>query len=97
MCGRYIAGKTICFTLPLVMLALGEETKMPLQAGEGPVGLILGPSRELQRQTYDICNHFCEFLKKSGESCPAMPCRTPTIELSKITWEKKRESENTKS
>lgn len=38
------SGKTLSFTLPLVMRALEEETKMPLLKGEGPIGMIVCPS-----------------------------------------------------
>ncbi|CAI5726324.1 unnamed protein product [Hyaloperonospora brassicae] len=43
------SGKTVTFTLPLVMLALEEETKMPVVGHEGPFGLIAGPSHKLMR------------------------------------------------
>jgi ATP-dependent RNA helicase DDX41 len=60
------SGKTLVFTLPLVMFALREELRMPLQRGEGPVGIIMAPSRELARQTYDLCMHYASFLHKAG-------------------------------
>jgi ATP-dependent RNA helicase DDX41 len=53
------SGKTLTFSLPLAMLALEEELRMPVVAGEGPVGIILAPSRELARQTYDLVHDFC--------------------------------------
>ena len=34
--------------------------------GEGPFGIILCPSRELARQTFDVVNYFCQHLKKGG-------------------------------
>ena len=40
------SGKTLTFTLPLVLAALEEELNMPIIAGEGPVGIVLAPSRE---------------------------------------------------
>lgn len=46
-------GKTLAFSLPLVMLAVEEESRMQLVQGEGPIGLIVCPSRELARQTYE--------------------------------------------
>ncbi|PIA17876.1 P-loop containing nucleoside triphosphate hydrolase protein [Coemansia reversa NRRL 1564] len=46
-------GKTMAFSLPLVMQALEEECRMPLVQGEGPVGLVVCPSRELARQTHE--------------------------------------------
>jgi len=47
------SGKTLAFCLPLIMMALEEETKLPFVRGEGPVGVILCPSRELATQTYE--------------------------------------------
>ncbi|KAL3764349.1 hypothetical protein ACHAW5_010485 [Stephanodiscus triporus] len=47
------------FSLPLVMAALEEEARMPLVPGEGPVGIVLAPSRELARQTYEVVTEFC--------------------------------------
>ncbi|KAI9917300.1 hypothetical protein PsorP6_012933 [Peronosclerospora sorghi] len=60
------SGKTVTFTLPLVMLALEEEKKMPIIGREGPFGLIVGPSRELMRQTFDVVKHFTSHLFKAG-------------------------------
>jgi superfamily II DNA/RNA helicase len=37
-----------------------EELRLPLARNEGPVGLILCPSRELARQTYEIITGYCE-------------------------------------
>lgn len=47
------SGKTLAFCLPLIMTALEEEMKLPFTRGEGPVGVILCPSRELATQTYE--------------------------------------------
>eukprot|EP00644_Phytophthora_capsici_P016181 jgi/Phyca11/17550/fgenesh1_pg.PHYCAscaffold_28_\ len=60
------SGKTVTFTLPLVMLALEQEKKMPIIGHEGPFGLIVGPSRELMRQTFDVVKHFTSHLFKAG-------------------------------
>lgn len=38
------SGKTLAFCLPLIMLALEEEKKLPFTRGEGPVGIVLCPS-----------------------------------------------------
>ena len=38
------SGKTLAFCLPLIMMAIEEETKLPFVRGEGPVGVILCPS-----------------------------------------------------
>ncbi|KZT66838.1 DEAD-domain-containing protein [Daedalea quercina L-15889] len=47
------SGKTLAFCLPLIMFALEEEVKLPFVRGEGPMGVILCPSRELATQTYE--------------------------------------------
>lgn len=54
------SGKTLTFSLPMIMLALEEELKLPLEPGEGPIGLILCPSRELARQTFEFVDFICQ-------------------------------------
>ncbi|KIY51152.1 P-loop containing nucleoside triphosphate hydrolase protein [Fistulina hepatica ATCC 64428] len=58
------SGKTLAFCLPLIMFALEEEMKLPFVHGEGPVGTILCPSRELASQTYDNVVTWCEALAR---------------------------------
>ncbi|KAF9098906.1 DEAD-box ATP-dependent RNA helicase 35 [Mortierella sp. AD031] len=60
------SGKTLSFTLPLIMRALEEETKMPLMKGEGPIGMIVCPSRELARQTYEGFVAIADLLHQGG-------------------------------
>lgn len=60
------SGKTLAFCLPLIMLALQEEMKLPFIRGEGPVGVILCPSRELANQTYENVVSWCSALAKDG-------------------------------
>ncbi|KAI8979012.1 P-loop containing nucleoside triphosphate hydrolase protein [Pilobolus umbonatus] len=60
------SGKTLSFSLPLVMFALEAELKLPLIQGEGPIGMILCPSRELARQTFDGLNALADALKEGG-------------------------------
>jgi len=43
----------LAFTLPILMTSMEDEKRLPFLQGEGPVGLIVCPSRELARQTYD--------------------------------------------
>ncbi|KAJ4480433.1 P-loop containing nucleoside triphosphate hydrolase protein [Lentinula edodes] len=64
------SGKTLAFCLPLIMLALEEETKVPLVRGEGPVGVILCPSRELANQTYENVLTWTSALAKEGRYPP---------------------------
>lgn len=56
------SGKTLTFSMPMIMFALEEEMNMPLEAGEGPIGLILAPSRELARQTYEVVDYFLQAI-----------------------------------
>lgn len=60
------SGKTLAFTLPLVMWALQEEMRMPLARGEGPIGIVMAPARELARQHYEGFLHFAAHLQKAG-------------------------------
>ena len=60
------SGKTLAFCLPLIMLALEDESKLPFVRGEGPVGVILCPSRELASQTYENVVQWAEALSNSG-------------------------------
>ena len=38
---------------------------MPIVPGEGPVGIILAPSRELVRQTYEVVTEFSDEISKT--------------------------------
>lgn len=60
------SGKTLVFALPLIMFALEEEKKIPLARGEGPVGIIMCPARELARQTFEVVEHYCNALRDAG-------------------------------
>ena len=60
------SGKTLAFTLPAVMVALEQELLMPLQPGEGPVALLMAPSRELARQTHEILQEFCQAITQQS-------------------------------
>ncbi|XP_071453867.1 ATP-dependent RNA helicase abstrakt [Hetaerina americana] len=60
------SGKTLVFILPLIMFCLEQETKLPFIKDEGPYGLIICPSRELAKQTFDIIRYYCECLTASG-------------------------------
>ena len=60
-------GKTLVFVLPMILLALEAELRLPLVEGEGPVGVVVCPSRELARQTY-VLRWRCVFLCFSSSS-----------------------------
>ena len=54
------SGKTLAFTIPSLFTALVEDYRLPVGPSEGPVALIICPSRELARQTYQVLNGFVE-------------------------------------
>lgn len=60
------SGKTMVFAIPVVLAAWEMEKRLPFMSGEGPGGLILAPSRELARQTFDIVTEFCQTVFNSG-------------------------------
>ena len=57
------SGKTLTFSLPLILFAIDRELKTPLNPGEGPVGLILCPSRELATQTHEVIKGLVQQLR----------------------------------
>ncbi|KAL3733431.1 hypothetical protein ACJRO7_022884 [Eucalyptus globulus] len=60
------SGKTLVFVLLMIMIALQEEMMMPIAHGEGPFGLVVCPSRELARQTYEVVEQFLVPLREAG-------------------------------
>lgn len=60
------SGKTLTFCLPMIMFALEEELIQPLRAREGPIGMVLCPSRELAKQTYDVVEYYLRALAENG-------------------------------
>ena len=60
------SGKTLVFALPSVMVALEEEVRRPIVGKEGPFCLLICPSRELARQTYEIVTEFTAALAEDG-------------------------------
>ncbi|XP_064630234.1 probable ATP-dependent RNA helicase DDX41 [Lineus longissimus] len=60
------SGKTLVFVLPIVMFSLEQEKKMPFIQNEGPYGLIIGPSRELAKQTFEIVTFLAAALVADG-------------------------------
>ncbi|KAJ3693506.1 hypothetical protein LUZ60_008986 [Juncus effusus] len=60
------SGKTLVFALPLIMMAIQEEIMMPILPGEGPFGLVVCPSRELAKQTYEVIEQFLDPLREFG-------------------------------
>ena len=60
------SGKTLTFSVPLVMAALEAELCLPLRPREGPVGIILAPSRELARQTHELVHELCDKISRTA-------------------------------
>ncbi|XP_046851459.1 probable ATP-dependent RNA helicase DDX41 [Xenia sp. Carnegie-2017] len=60
------SGKTLVFTLPIVMFCLEQEKALPFCRDEGPYGLIVVPSRELAKQTCDVIQNFTRALEVDG-------------------------------
>jgi ATP-dependent RNA helicase DDX41 len=60
------SGKTLVFVLPIIMFSLEQEVRLPFVPNEGPYGLIVCPSRELAKQTYDIIRYYCQHLQQAG-------------------------------
>lgn len=60
------SGKTLVFVLPMIMIAMHEEMMMPIVPGEGPFCLIVCPSRELARQTYEVVEQFLMPMRDAG-------------------------------
>lgn len=60
------SGKTMVFTLPAILTAWEQELKLPFRSGEGPAALIISPSRELARQTFEIATEFCTAIEHDG-------------------------------
>lgn len=59
-------GKTLAFCIPLIIFSLEQEMKLPFESGEGPVSMILAPSRELARQIFDQFNEIATYLRSEG-------------------------------
>lgn len=54
------SGKTLAFVLPLLRHVIDQP---PLDYNDGPIALILSPTRELAIQIYNECKKFCKVLK----------------------------------
>jgi ATP-dependent RNA helicase DDX41 len=52
----------------MIMIALQEEMRMPLERDEGPLGLIICPSRELATQTKEVIEGYTDALKAVSSS-----------------------------
>uniref|UniRef100_A0A7S3DB06 RNA helicase n=1 Tax=Palpitomonas bilix TaxID=652834 RepID=A0A7S3DB06_9EUKA len=60
------SGKTLVFSLPILLFSAEEELNNPFQRGDGPLGLILCPSRELANQTYEGLLEMADAMVRAG-------------------------------
>ena len=81
LCGRDMigiaftgSGKTLSFSLPLVMRCLQEELRLPLARGEGPIGIVMAPARELAKQHAENIAYFSSFLEAAGQPALRVAC-----------------------
>ncbi|PVV02647.1 hypothetical protein BB560_002895 [Smittium megazygosporum] len=68
---KYLYEKNITIPSPIQMQGLPiasnqKEVKLPFEKGEGPVGILLSPSRELAQQTHDGILEISRVLKEGG-------------------------------
>jgi ATP-dependent RNA helicase DDX46/PRP5 len=61
-CAKTGSGKTLAFVLPLMRHVLDAEANNPLQPEDGPIGLIMAPTRELAIQLYTMVKMFTKPL-----------------------------------
>ncbi|GAB6018810.1 DEAD (Asp-Glu-Ala-Asp) box polypeptide 41 [Chamberlinius hualienensis] len=66
------SGKTLVFVLPLIMFCLEQEVRLPFIQNEGPYGLIICPSRELAKQTFEVVRFFCNAVRE--DRLPELRC-----------------------
>ncbi|RIB23462.1 hypothetical protein C2G38_2171250 [Gigaspora rosea] len=62
--------KNLGFFITIDHICFGRNKKLPLIRGEGPIGMIVCPSRELARQTYESICAMNEYLILDG--CPKL-------------------------
>lgn len=58
------SGKSLVFTLPLVLFALEAEDSLAYGAGEGPLGLVVVPSRELAKQIHEQIQEMAAYMHR---------------------------------
>ncbi|KAK6459690.1 Pre-mRNA-processing ATP-dependent RNA helicase PRP5 [Scheffersomyces xylosifermentans] len=77
------SGKTLSFVLPLIRHI---QDQPPLSSGDGPIGLILSPTRELALQIHKEVTNFSKKLNISSSCCyGGAPIEAQIAELKKGT------------
>eukprot|EP00405_Crypthecodinium_cohnii_P018308 CAMPEP_0206449164 /NCGR_PEP_ID=MMETSP0324_2-20121206/17928_1 /ASSEMBLY_ACC=CAM_ASM_000836 /TAXON_ID=2866 /ORGANISM="Crypthecodinium cohnii, Strain Seligo" /LENGTH=638 /DNA_ID=CAMNT_0053918493 /DNA_START=84 /DNA_END=2000 /DNA_ORIENTATION=+ len=79
LCGRDMigiaftgSGKTLVFSLPMIMKALELDLRSKVQSKEGPFGLIIAPARELAHQTYEVIEFYTDKLVEHHSNFPKL-------------------------
>lgn len=60
------SGKTLAYVIPLIKHVLDQPE---LKEGDGPIGLIMAPTRELAHQIFVECRSFCSAVSLSIVCC----------------------------
>mmetsp|Transcript_73306 Transcript_73306/g.158682 ORF Transcript_73306/g.158682 Transcript_73306/m.158682 type:complete len:499 (+) Transcript_73306:1-1497(+) len=66
------SGKTLVFSVPMIMMSLEMELRSKVQTNEGPFGLIVAPSRELAHQTYEVIEFYTDQLAEHHSNFPKL-------------------------
>lgn len=66
------SGKTLVFSIPMMLTALELELKAKVSSTEGPFGLIIAPSRELAHQTYEVLEFYTDRLAEHHSNFPKL-------------------------
>jgi len=56
------SGKTLAFVMPMFRHILGQR---PVESGEGPIAVMMTPTRELALQTYNEANRFAKVVRRT--------------------------------
>ena len=55
-------GKTLCYVLPALLLSMEAESRLPLTTGEGPLCVILLPSKETAEAAYELLERCASYV-----------------------------------
>ena len=58
------SGKTLVFSLPIVMFSLEQEKRLPFGYGEGPYGLVICPSVSYSSVIICLSSYLCIHMQR---------------------------------
>ena len=61
------SGKTMVFMLPMICMAYLQESVLPLKEYEGPLFVVICPSRELAQQTTNSFNEMIALMNANAK------------------------------